>query len=121
MTTYSDGYCLNTEKENETKGVCFDNLTFSTRPEVSSLFPWVLEGGDRDRAGGARWPVCRDKGVQAFPVPGWLFFQCRMSLGLLVWFGFALFTVTKDEEPPDLGSSWPMASDNTSICSCHLL
>lgn len=54
MTAFLDGYCLNTEKVKETKGVCFDNLAFSAGPELSSLFPWVLgveEGGVKEQEG----------------------------------------------------------------------
>ena len=56
MTAFFNGYYLNSENVEETKGVCFDNLTFSVGPELSSLFPWVLgveEGGGKVRAGGA--------------------------------------------------------------------
>ena len=56
QTAFFNGYYLNTENVEETKGVCFDNLTFSVGPELSSLFPWVLgveEGGGKVRAGGA--------------------------------------------------------------------
>lgn len=82
MTAFLDGYYLNTEKVEETKGVCFDNLTFSAGPEFSSLFPWVLgveEGGGQVRAGGAWWPLYKEKGVQAFLLSGWPFqlHKCR--------------------------------------------
>lgn len=55
MTVFLDGYCLNTEEVKETKGVCFDNLTFSSGPEVSSLSPWalgVVEGGTEQEGPG---------------------------------------------------------------------
>lgn len=55
MTVFLDGYCLNTEEVKETKGVCFDNLTFSSGPEVSSLSPWALgvaEGGTEQEGPG---------------------------------------------------------------------
>lgn len=55
MTVFLDGYCLNTEEVKETKGVCFDNLTFGSGPEVSSLSPWALgvaEGGTEQEGPG---------------------------------------------------------------------
>lgn len=114
MTAVLHGYYLNTEKVRETKGVCFDNSTFSAGPELSSLFPWVL-GVEEGRGQGQsrRRPAAHVPGegtcAQALAFPGWPLQlhgpRNGASLGLTVWIDFALFAVTRDGETSDLGSS----------------
>lgn len=97
MTAFLDGYCLNTEGVKETKGVCFDNLTFSSRPEVSSLSPWAsgVEEGGTEQEGPGGLPAKRREYRPFQCLSGFFFFFLYRPRALnvtwvvsLVWFCF---------------------------------